>query len=190
MGRKKKSTRDKAVDLRREGLTQEQIAKRLGLHQSTIARHLRAAEADGARLPPPAKSGRPRKAAKAAKKAERAERPPVDTPTEAELLGLSPHEAAKRLFGVHASEYLPEIRRRIRDAIADEELVGLDKWIALEVKIEKEVLAAIPPKPPDPTENPANVEARRRVRGELARLAKMRRASLEEKLCSPCRARL
>jgi transposase len=189
MPAKPKFDRTKMLKLHRQGLSQQEIADRLGCNQKTVSQALREVEREGEKLRP-TRRGRPRKAV-AGEVRQRVIPETNDEPLgfdEAELLGLSGHEAGQRIFGVYGTQYLPALRRRIRPLIlsaeSTTEMQLLAKLVEIEGRIEKELLAAIPPRPPDPAEDPANVGARDRVRAELERLALMRRQRVDSALRS------
>lgn len=90
----------------------------------------------------------------------------------ADLEGDPTVELGPRLFGVYWSEYLPAIGKLLRRAIADANGRAVADWIKIDADIKGRVLAAVPPKPPDPEEDPANVAARDEVRSMLEELAR------------------
>ena len=175
--------------IKQGGLTQRAIAERLGCSQQSVARiRLKLLERGDVLPPNTSGAGRPMKTL------PRRPVKMVDPPTlgEEALMGLDPHELGKVLFGVYGSEHLPYLRQRITELIHSDNYTSavsqqIMAAINLDVKIGERLAAAIPDPPPNPAEDPANLDARKKVRDELTRLAEVRRLLLLEALCPTCR---
>jgi len=186
-----KAAMQKALALRRSGWTLARIAAEFDMHVSNISRQLRHAEAAGEHLPT-ARTGRPRKRPRAqgeappSPPAPRVTHAALEALSEQQLLELEPGVLGEVLFGVIGSEYLPALRRMIQHAIAELDMVRMRDAIKIELEIKQRLIAAIPPKPPDPREDPANVAARDRVRARIDELVERH----SEELCASCAQRV
>ena len=157
------------------GSSQAQIATELGVTQQTVSRWFRSAEAAGARVSRKP-GGRPAAA-----------------PSEPELAGDNPELDARLAeldipseLAIVRAEWLPEARRQVTRALAANNAAQARDWMRIYVDTAERLLRAIPAPPPEPVDDPANLEARDEVLGHLRRLAEVRgqigRASCRERV--------
>lgn len=168
----------KAVQLVASGLSQAAAARELGVTQQTVCRWLREAEKHGAKIWKQPQ-GRPRKAVPAAA----LDAAVVDDLAE-RLEGLGIPEELVVVRG----EWLSKARLQADEALAAGNSAAARDWMRIYIDTAERLLQAIPPEPPDPVEDPANVAARTEVLEHLRRLAEVRGAELAKKLCEACRA--
>lgn len=185
--RQKPSKRDQAVALYRKGLTQRVIADRVGVSRATVQRWLARARDEGVRLPTPAR-GRPRKRASKASKAP-APSPEADGSVDRllEQLAQLPEGDALREIGAIR---LPQIRETADRAHAEGNLPLFRDAVKLEIDLTQKLEAAIPPPPPDPQEDPANLDARRDVISKLEALANKQSDRILSVACPDCARKL
>ncbi len=182
-----KDRTQEAIKLAAQGMSQRAIGERLGCSQKTVSRILRKAEAEGARVFRRA-PGRPSKA-----------NPQPSSPgPEALPPQLGDDELAKKLASldipaeltVVRSTWLPEARKLVDQALEAGNAAQARDWVKIYVDMAERLLQAIPPAPPDPKEDPRNLEARRDVLGHLQRLADVQRRELGKQLCDDCRVKV
>jgi hypothetical protein len=191
-----------AVRMRRKGATLTAIAEQLRCSVGLISAKLKEAEAEGTRLPP-ARTGRPRKAKKVPRahatakvmKARKPPAPPAPEPpntrprrarTDTSPLPTSPEDA---LHELHVRR-LPEVAQHLRDACVEGSAPQIREWYKLQLDLIERIRAATPPPEPDAADDPANVEARDRVRQAIEHLCHIHERTDDElivRLCSSCR---
>jgi len=85
---------------------------------------------------------------------------------------------------------LPQVSAIADQAHADQNFPLYKAAAELELKLAQQIVAAMPPAPLPPEQDPANLEARDRVRAELDRLSGRLQQQLAEQLCDQCRVHL
>ena len=172
--------KSKAIEMRRRGATLQEIATEVSRSISTVSGWLKASGAHGL---PQSPRGRRKKS-------------PIEIPTTVEA-GEATAAIVEALGGEVpppmmplVKERLPQITAAANVALEQGDRAAYRDFVKMEVDLARQLMAMIPPKPPDPEDDPANEKARERVRQLRDRLLAARDREAEAVLdgcCDDCR---
>lgn len=171
-----------AIAMRKRGFALERIASSFDVSHSTISRALK----KSGEVFQPASRGAHRRAKPTKPSRGRPSTSTSDDELTKRLRELDPLASLDEV----RVEWLPKSKAMADEAFERGDPVSARDWTRLHIEMAERLQAAIPPPPPDPAEDPRNLEARAKVRETLERLAAKRRDELAEKLCEACRAKV